>query len=194
MQKEIWKQVPGLEGLCLASNQGRIKSLSRSYIDARGHHCRTKELILTPWKRGRLSYYCVEICGKAYTVHRLVALAFIPNPENKPEIDHKNRNRFDNNVENLRWVTHTENMRNPYTMQYRRTTTKRGIYAWRYGKCGAENGKSKEVAQYDRNGNFINKFESTRQAGKITGIGYRSICGVAAGKHKTAGGYIWKYI
>lgn len=57
-------------------------------------------------------YATIRVNGKAYRVHRLVAETFIPNPDNLPQVDHINRNRYDNRIENLRWVTAKENMRN----------------------------------------------------------------------------------
>lgn len=191
MQNEIWKPVPGYEGKYEVSNLGRIKRLSRKIICKGGGEYPVKERIMKPYMRGR--YLCVQFSAKTYSVHRLVALAFIPNPENKPEIDHINCNRFDNRIENLRWVTRLENANNPLTLKQRRENAKRGEYAYRYGKVGKENGKSKAVQQFDLKGKFVAEFESTRLAGKFTGICYRSISGVANGEHKTAGGYIWKY-
>ena len=191
MQKEIWKPVPGYEGKYEVSNLGRIKGLSRKIICKGGWEYPIKERIMKPYMRGR--YLCVKFSAKTYSVHHLVALAFIPNPENKPEIDHINCNRFDNRIENLRWVTRLENVNNPLTLKHRRENAKRGEYAYRYGKVGKENGKSKAVQQFDLKGKFVAEFESTRLAGKFTGICYRSISGVANGEHKTAGGYIWKY-
>lgn len=67
------------------------------------------EINLKPNKNG---YICITIEGKSYRLHRLVAEAFIPNPEHKPQIDHINRNKLDNRVENLRWVTAQENSNN----------------------------------------------------------------------------------
>lgn len=194
MQSEIWKPVPGYEGKYEVSNLGRIKSLSRKTIGKGGGEYPVKERIMKPYICGRnIGYLCVELCAKTYCVHRIVALAFIPNPDNKPEIDHINCNHFDNRIENLRWVTRLENANNPLTLTHRRENAKRGEYAYRYGKVGKENGKSKAVQQFDLKGKFVAEFESTRLAGKFTGICYRSISGVANGEHKTAGGYIWKY-
>lgn len=201
---EIWKDIKGYEGLYQVSNLGRVKSLPR-VIDRKTKGKRqTEGQILNPWKRGMKGgeYLCVEIWEKTYSVHRLVAQAFIPNPENKEEIDHINRNRFDNRVENLRWATRIENQNNPLTKEHRKNIAKKGEDAWRWMKRGAENGKSKAVEQYDMEGNYIATFESVREAGRITGVGYRGIAMVANGttrcgdkivRHHKAGGYIWKW-
>ena len=104
--KEIWKDIEGYEGLYQISNLGRIKS---SYNG--------KEKILKPFDNH--GYFRIQLykngVRKKETIHRLVAKAFIPNPENKPYIDHINTIRTDNRVENLRWVTHEENNNNPLT-------------------------------------------------------------------------------
>lgn len=71
-----------------------------------------KEHILKPNKNG---YICITFNGKSHKLHRIIAKAFIPNPDNKPQIDHINRNKLDNRVENLRWVTAQENSNNRTT-------------------------------------------------------------------------------
>ena len=96
--KEEWKSVIGYEGLYEVSSCGQIKSLR-------------KGALLTPHKIN--GYYVVRLCKngkmKNHKVHRLVAIAFIPNPENKAFVDHIDTNRSNNRVENLRWVTASEN-------------------------------------------------------------------------------------
>ena len=107
-------------------------------------------------KRG---YYFVVLCsdkypmGKTLTIHRLVAEAFIPNPDNKPEVDHINTVKTDNRVENLRWATHSENMHNTSTLELLRNNTKseernrkisekmKGEHNHRFGKKGYWKGK-----------------------------------------------------
>lgn len=95
MQNEIWLDVPGFPGYQV-SNAGRVKSF------------RSGERILKQ-SNDSYGYPTVVLCGpkgkRTKTIHRLVALAFIPNPDNKPEIDHINTNRMDNRVENLQWAT-----------------------------------------------------------------------------------------
>lgn len=181
MQQEIWQPVKGFEKYYV-SNTGKVKGPSG--------------LILKPGLRQgyKVVYLCIGHNKKKTTdVHRLVANAFIPNLENKPEIDHINRDRWDNRVENLRWVDHKENANNPLTLEYRRKTAKRGINSVRFGKVGKLNGKSKTVYQFTKEGVFIREFESVRQAGIITGICNRTIALNANNKIKSAGGYKWKY-
>lgn len=117
--KEIWMPISGFEGLYEVSNLGRVKSLERVnyYPDGRIHQRKKEKLLSTkPDKRG---YISVVLCkdGKIYPhcLHRLVAEAFIPNPEGKPNVDHIDTNPSNNMVDNLRWVTQQENALNPLT-------------------------------------------------------------------------------
>lgn len=100
---EIWKDIAGYEGLYQISNFGRVK---RTYRNG-------NVKILKSWIN-RQGYLIVDLCKnskrKHFPVHRLVAQAFIPNPENKPEPNHEDGNKFNNHVSNLKWVTRAENV------------------------------------------------------------------------------------
>lgn len=116
--KEIWKDVKGLEGYYQVSGEGFVKSLDR--VDCSGRHL--KGMLIKPFK-DRGGYLCVVLTkeGKRYRkkVHRLVAEAFIPNPEGKPEVDHIDTVQTNNCVENLRWVTAKENNNNALSIEHR---------------------------------------------------------------------------
>lgn len=120
MQSEIWKDVPGYSGLYQVSNNGRVKSLNRRVNGPKCNGRNVRERILKP-ACNSYGYKTVALYdGKkrtTKTIHRLVALAFIPNPDGKPEIDHINAIRTDNRAENLRWVTRKENGTNPITIK-----------------------------------------------------------------------------
>ena len=113
---EIWKDIEGYEGLYQVSNLGRVKALPK-YCFNGSVDWLMKEHILKPLKIHSYTYVCLYK-NKKYkrkAIHRLVALAFIPNPSNKPDIDHINAIKDDNRAVNLHWVTKTGNMNNPLT-------------------------------------------------------------------------------
>lgn len=115
--------------------------------------------------------------GKAHKwVHiaKIVALTFIPNPLGLQQVDHVNRNKDDNRVENLRWADSSTNGRN---------------------RGGFTHGSARPVAQFDLEGNYIATYESTWAAARATGVNQSSIWKVAKGfaHRNTAGGYIWRY-
>jgi hypothetical protein len=103
---EIWKDIKGYEGIYQVSNTGRIRSLLFN---------KQKTLKGSMNSEG---YLTVRLKGKTYHIHRIVAETFIPNPDNKPEVDHINTDRCDNDVNNLRWVTRKENHNNPITKEH----------------------------------------------------------------------------
>lgn len=120
---EIWKQIPGYEGYYEVSSKGRIRSMDRIVKGRWGQPFPLKGK-LKDTCLDKYGYLHVSLCSnnkRFYpTVHRLVALAFIPNPSNKPCIDHVDGNKLNNNVENLRWCTVLESNRNPVTIQRHR--------------------------------------------------------------------------
>ena len=97
---EKWRWICGYEGLYTVSTKGRISSFLRGKVTILNPHYDGKYLQVKLSKNGKV---------RGFLVHRLVALAFIPNPENKPEVDHRDGNHFNNCVENLRWATGKEN-------------------------------------------------------------------------------------
>lgn len=197
---EIWKPVAGYEGLYEVSSYGRVRSLDR--IDSNNHPL--KGVIIKPYISNS-GYLLVGLYKQQKRdrklLHRLVAEAFIPNPDNKPEIDHINTIKTDNTVflnedgsinydkTNLRWVTKKENMNNPLTK------TKMQINARKpsTGKYGKKHHRSKPIIQYDKEGNFIKEWDCANDVERVLGISNKHIGSVCLGKRKSCGGYIWKY-
>lgn len=134
------------------------------------------------------SYRAITLCNnKTKTkklVHRLVAEAFIPNPEKLSEVNHKNGIKTDNRVENLEWVTHADNIKHSYSVLGRKG-------AW-FGKKDKLCPFSKIVQQI-KNGKIIAEFYGTHEAERKTGIHRQAIGKVCLGKRKSAGNFQWKY-
>ncbi len=111
LDDEVWKDIPGYEGIYQASTFGRIKALSKILKHWKGGDSLFKEAILRPRKaKGYVSVALYNnLIRKDIDIHRLIALTFIPNPENKPEVNHKDGIKTNNKVGNLEWNTSKEN-------------------------------------------------------------------------------------
>lgn len=173
MIEEIWKDICGYEGKYQVSSLGSVKSLD---------YRRTgKERILKIGKsRGYLNVnLCKNSKTKMFKVHRLVANAFIPNPENKPFIDHINTIKDDNRAENLRWVTCKENSNNVLTISKR---------------FGSNNCNARKVLQFTKEGVFVKEWSCTMDVQRELGFSNGNISSCCLGKRKTCGGFVWKYV
>ncbi len=174
---EIWKDIKDYEGLYQVSNLGNVKSIKRSCNQRYGLR-QVKERILKTGKTKK-GYLIVALrkdqITKTHAVHLLVANAFIPNANNYPQINHKDENKENNNVNNLEWCT------NKYNCNYGTRTERQ------------KQKVSKPVLQYDLQGNFIKKWSSISEAAQQLKICIVSISNNCLGKYKTAGGYRWKY-
>lgn len=156
------------------SNLGRVKSLHK-----KGGGCLVKS------KQGILKqvfykgYNSVKLRkdGKyrQFQVHRLVAKAFIPNPNNLPFVNHIDENGVNNFATNLEWCTHQ------YNINYGERTQK------------VIRKLSKAISQYTRDGVLVQTFSSLHEAWRCTGVSIAHICNVCKGERNHAGGYIWKY-
>lgn len=115
--QEIWKDIVGYENLYLISNYGRLKSINKFIVLRNGELRKLKERIMKPsiTEYGYIRYALTKNSKRVlFRAHRLVAEAFIPNPENKPEVNHKFGDKLDNRVSQLEWATASENMRDAY--------------------------------------------------------------------------------
>lgn len=168
-----WRDIAGYEGLYKISNQGQVLNVRRNkllnpYIDADGY------LQVGLSMKGK---------GRRFRVHRLVAMAFIENAENKPEVDHINTKKTDNRVINLRWVTPHENHMNHITRQ-NYSNAQRGK------RIGMHSASSRPILCIDLNKCFWN----AREAYRALGISWRHIGEVARGERRKAGGMSWRYL
>lgn len=119
---EQWKEIEGFDGLYLVSNLGRVLRKRREYINPQGATCVVEEKELKPSLNGNgYLHYKIRYNGtrKTLKAHRLIALAFIPNPDNKPYINHIDGNKTNNNISNLEWVTAKENTRHAVALGLR---------------------------------------------------------------------------
>lgn len=181
---EEWRDIPGYEGLYQASNLGRVKSLARSMVES---HKDTRyvrsypERILSQGDDGngyKLCWLSIGGKGKSIRTRRLIALAFLPNPSSLPEVNHKDRNRSNNCVENLEWCTRL------YNCHYGGAITRMSA------RIIAR--QNKEICQMDMDGNILAIYPSVKEATRLTGI--FNISAAARGKLKSARGFKWRYM
>lgn len=190
MEQEIWKDIPGYEGYYQISNLGRVKSLGRVVTRGNSYMTLPEKIKATPLRDG----YRVVWLGKngsrskLYFIHRLIAEAFIPNPENKPYIDHINSIRDDNRIENLHWVTHKENLNNPIT---KKKIQEGQIRLLSYRKSLGRKHDPKTVYQYTMDGEFVKEWFSVTDAERV--IGVHGISLAARGLSHQCAGFRWTY-
>lgn len=172
--KEFWKEIKGYEGLYEVSSLGRVRSMDRWVA----HRDNSKKFIKGKIRKPSSSkndYLFVMLYKgnqhKFHLIHRLVAEAFLDNPNHLTEVNHKDENKTNNCVYNLEYCTHKYNAN--------------------YGTCIEK--RAKKLHQYSLDGEFIREWESAAEIERKLGYGHSNIAACCNGKSKTSNGYIWKY-
>lgn len=160
---EVWKDVVGYDGLYQVSNMGRVKNIETQQV--------LKHFICNGYPRVGLSK---ENKHKNFYVHRLMAQAFLKNPNSHPQINHKDEVKTNNYIDNIEWCSQK------YNLNYG-TARQRMVYA-----------RSKPIIQKNKQGEIIKAYPSASQAQRETGISDRNICGCLNGNRKLAGGFMWE--
>ena len=169
---EVWKDIIGFEGIYKISNIGRVKNKN--------------DKLLSPYHNSN-GYISIDLCknGKVHKlrVHRLVAITFLPNPNNLPIVNHKDENKLNNNVNNLEWCNYS------YNLSYGSRAEKMFQTRKERNRINAQ----KQVIQYDLQGNIISEFNSISEASKSTNMSCGAIwqsCNQGCITNKL---YKWKY-
>lgn len=161
---EIWKNIEGYPNYQI-SNMGRVKNTKRN-------------IIMRPSKSS--GYYAINLYSnskqKRFTIHRLVATFFVPNPKNLPCVNHIDGDKSNNLASNLEWCTHKENSKHAFENNLLKSST---LY------------KPKKLNQYDLNGNFIKQWNSQKEARDVYGKIHAAEC--HKGILKSSKGFIWRY-
>lgn len=169
MIQEDWKDIKGYEGSYQVSNLGNVKSL-------------IKNIILSKFDNGK-GYKKVNLLKKQFYIHRLVALNFIENPLNKPQVNHKDGNKQNNNVENLEWCTSKENINHANI---------NGLSDYTKSLKGKSHSMAKKVFMYDLKGYFVREFDYIRIASETLNICENNISRNCSLEKGSTGGFQWR--
>jgi len=195
---EKWKDVKNYEDYHQISNLGRIRSKKRIIYNENGTiNRKMNEKFLKTRSDVHTKFYHTVTLNiknkkKTFYLHRLVGEAFVDNPNNLPQINHKDGNKSNNRYDNLEWATQEDNMAHAVdTGLLKARKNFKNVYQESDSK-----GRflSKQISQYDKDMNFIRTFNGPKEASEITGFSRQSIADCARGRYKTCGGYIWKYV
>lgn len=181
---EVWKEIPGYS-MYQVSNLGRVLTLKEGKNIQQKNVMYRRVLIPTVSDTGylRVSLYDDGIQSrKVKLVHRLVALAFLPNENDYPYVDHINTNRQDNRVDNLRWATPKMNANNPLTIAHNKASSP--TIRW----------NTRGVVQLSKTGEFIQQFKTAAIAAKETGCHDGAICRCCQNYQSLHHGFKWMYL
>lgn len=182
--KEIWKPIVGYEKYYMCSNLGRIKTIKRKFFVKdpywKREYWKTVNEKIIKQSYDNNGYRTVAILGKRMRSHRLIAKTFIPNPLNKPQVNHKDLNKSNNHISNLEWVTNGENVRHAIRNGAHKNI--KGMNAYGVYMCDLKTHK------------LIKKFVSITEAYEYFGRKYQGgISQVCNGKRNKTMGYWWTY-
>lgn len=185
---EEWRDVKGYDGIYQVSNIGNVRSVTHTtvYKDGRVGHYEGK--MLTP-QNGNNGYKFVNLSKNGITnnvdIHRLVAETFLPKDDERNVVNHKDGNKHNNTVENLEWVTYSENSKH---------AVRTGLLDMKPFIIAGQTARKKKIAQIDTKGKIIKVFDSGAEAARQLGLSIGNISSCANGIRKTTGGYHWQFV
>lgn len=180
---EVWRPVPNYEGFYEVSNTGKVRSIYR-------YKRVLKSMISTT------GYERVDLFKnknrKQFSVHRLVAMVFVDNPNGKPFVNHKDENKLNNSADNLEWVTHVENCR--YGTAIARRTMHLDYGHRKINNANQIKACSKPVKQYTKSGNFVREWASASECARANGWQVSNIRRSCINESATAYGFVFREV
>lgn len=184
MSIEIWKDLKGYENIYQVSNLGRVKSLSRYVYNGKGYYLKKEKICCQ--RQNKKGYLMVDLVkhgnniSRPFLVHRLVAIAFIENIHSKPQINHIDGNKQNNNVENLEWCDNSQNQKHAYKLGLNKRSENAGR-------------EKRPVCLYNSNMDLIKEFNSIAETTRWLNCASSNVRLCCENKRKTVNGYIAKY-
>jgi len=178
-EEEVWRDIAGFEGKYQISNLGRVKSILKTMTKIRKPRIHSS------------GYWCLNLTvnykWKSVTIHRLIAIAFIPNPNNYRTVNHIDGNKQNNDISNLEWCTQKENCKHAFRTGLHKPSC--------IGRFNELHPMSKTIYQYSIDGEYIQSFPSVSEVGRVLGVKVGNISSFASHPEKRnyAYGYKWSY-